>query len=232
MARAKLGQQIDLREAIKTVALKQIAEKGAASLSLRAIARECNITAPAIYNHYPRRDDLVTALINEAFTSFGDALQAARDAHPADDHLARFRAITWAYHGWAIAHPQRYALIFGTPISGYKMGQGTSAVAMRSLLILASVLDAAYRAGKIHLSPEYASLTPGLQAQYQFVSQNEVPYPPIVMQLTLACWSAIHGLTSLELYGYLSEFLADRVQEFVRLEIDKSIRMLGLEQAG
>jgi hypothetical protein len=47
MPRPKLSQQIDLPAAIKETALRQIGETGAASLSLRAIARELHITAPA-----------------------------------------------------------------------------------------------------------------------------------------------------------------------------------------
>lgn len=51
-----------MQAAILETAWRQIAESGAASLSLRAIARELGITAPAIYNYYPDRDALVTAL--------------------------------------------------------------------------------------------------------------------------------------------------------------------------
>jgi len=57
-----------LQSAIKETAWKQIAENGVAALSLRAIARELGITALAIYNSFPSRDDLVTVLIVDAFT--------------------------------------------------------------------------------------------------------------------------------------------------------------------
>src|SRR5512140_3316695 len=71
-----------LGEQIKETAWKQIAEFGAPALSLRAIARELSISAPAIYNYFPDRDALVTALIIDAYTSFGDSQLAARDAVP------------------------------------------------------------------------------------------------------------------------------------------------------
>ena len=75
----KKKQIPNLQEAIKETAWKQIAEFGAPALSLRAIARELKITAPAIYNYFPDRDALVTALIIDAFTSFGDWQLEARD---------------------------------------------------------------------------------------------------------------------------------------------------------
>ena len=120
MVRPKRSAQIsDLQEAIKETAWKQIAEFGAPTLSLRAIARELGITAPAIYNYFPRRDDLVTALIIDAYSSFGDSQIAARDAVPADDLMGRLMAIGVAYRDWALAYSQRYQLLFGTPIPGY-----------------------------------------------------------------------------------------------------------------
>ncbi len=73
MVRPKRSKQHpDLQTAIKEVARKQIAENGAPALSLRAIARELKITAPAIYNYYPSRDDLVTALVIDAYASFAE----------------------------------------------------------------------------------------------------------------------------------------------------------------
>jgi AcrR family transcriptional regulator len=62
MARPIKKEQIPhLQEAIKDTAWRLIAEFGAPALSLRAIGRALNITAPAIYNYFPDRDALVTA---------------------------------------------------------------------------------------------------------------------------------------------------------------------------
>src|SRR5512138_1916677 len=102
MVRPVKRKQIpNLQEAIKETAWKQIAEFGAPALSLRAIARDLKITAPAIYNYFPDRDSLVTALIIDAFTSFGDSQLEARDALPANDLDGRFQAIGLAYRDWA-----------------------------------------------------------------------------------------------------------------------------------
>ena len=118
MPRQKLDQQTDLSQRIIEIAWKQIAENGAAALSLRAIARQLHITAPAIYNYYPRRDDLVTALIIDAYTSLGDAQLLALQKISETNHHERLRAIGFAYRQWAISYPQRYQLIFSTPIPG------------------------------------------------------------------------------------------------------------------
>ena len=217
------------REEIIATAWKQIGETGAAGLSLRAIAREMDLTAPALYRYFEDRDSLVTALIIEAFISFGDALESARDACPADDHAGRFKAISLAYRQWAISYPQRYMLIFGTPIAGYCMPEEAGPASQRSFLILTGVIADAYQAGKIHLSPEYKALTPGLRARYQLLKQMGLTYPAVVQQLALVSWSWIHGLTSLELYGYMPNFLGDQVEGFVQFELDAFMKTLGLK---
>lgn len=115
---------------------------GAPSLSLRAIARELGITAPAIYNYFPRRDDLVTALIIDAYNSFGDSQLAARDAVQINDPVARLKATGLAYRMWALTYPQRYELIFGTPIPGYTAPfEQVFPSAARSLGALVSVME-------------------------------------------------------------------------------------------
>src|ERR1051325_10857453 len=150
--------RLAIREEIIATAWKQIGEVGAAGLSLRAIARVMEITAPALYRYFADRDSLITALIIEAFTSFGDALQIARDARRADDHVGRFKAISLAYRQWAIDYPQRYILIFGTPIAGYCMPEEVEPASQRSFLVLTGVIADAYQAGKIHLSSDYEGL--------------------------------------------------------------------------
>src|SRR5215212_4653117 len=98
MVRPIKNKQIpNLQEAIKEAAWKQIADYGASALSLRAIARDLHITAPAIYNYFPDRDALVTALIIDAYTSFGDWQLEARDSAATDDPREKLSAIGLAY---------------------------------------------------------------------------------------------------------------------------------------
>src|SRR5215510_10304073 len=147
----KKKQIPNLQEAIKETAWKQIAEFGAPALSLRAIARELKITAPAIYNYFPDRDALVTALIIDAFTSFGDWQIEARDSVPAEDLGERFKAIGLAYRNWARTYPQRYQLIFGTPIPGYETPwEKVFPSSTRSISALFSVVESFRAAEKLN----------------------------------------------------------------------------------
>lgn len=216
-------------EEIRATAWKQIGETGAGSLSLRAIAREMGMTAPALYRYYKDRDALVTALLVDAFTAFSDALEAARDSQAVDDHAGRFRAMCKAYFTWAAQNPQRYALLFGTPVPGYLFAEELGPVAQRSFLVLQGVIGEAHVAGKITGELAVLRLPTRLKSQYEMLKKMGMPYTPMVTHLALSVWSMVHGITSLYLHHYLTGFLQQDVEAFVDLEIEKIARTLGLD---
>src|SRR5579871_5392343 len=90
---------------IKQVARRQMAEQGTAAISLRAIAREMGMTAPAIYRYFASRDDLITALILDAYNAQADAIEHAVDSLPEEDTRGRLRAGLYANRDWALKHP-------------------------------------------------------------------------------------------------------------------------------
>jgi AcrR family transcriptional regulator len=213
-------------EEIRSVAWKQVAELGVPALSLRAIAREMGMTAPGLYRYFPSRDDLVTALIIEAFDSFSQTLESARDACPADAHAVRYRAVCEAYFGWAMSAPARYTLIFGSPVPGYQMGEAAYPSAQRSFLVLQAVIGEALRAGRIQPQADTIPLSKELLARYATLQDFGMPYDSTATHLALTTWSTLHGITALHLYGYLGMFLAEQVQAFVQQEIEQLMRSL------
>src|SRR4030095_17139404 len=127
-------------EEIKAVARAQMAAEGTAGVSLRAIAREMGMTAPALYRYFGSRDDLVTALVTDAYDALADAMEAAVAAVPAGRHADRVRAAFGAFRAWGIEHPTEFALIFGSPIPGYVAPEATRPAGRRSPDLLGRVL--------------------------------------------------------------------------------------------
>ena len=117
-SRRERQRQSTYNEILQT-ARGQIRAKGAAALSLRAIARQMGITAPAIYRYFENRDALVTALIARGYRSLARALAQARDSVDGG-HAQRLVQTGLAYRRWGLENPELYALIFGTPIPGYE----------------------------------------------------------------------------------------------------------------
>ncbi len=218
MVRPTLKKQIaNLQEAIKETAWKQIAEFGAPALSLRAIARELKITAPAIYNYFPSRDHLVTALIIDAYTSLGDSQKSVLDNLAKKDGRTRFFALGIAYRDWAITYPQRYQLIFGTPIPNYDAPADTTMPAAAwALLPLIETVQALYVEGTLRterLAELSTALKSMLEAWKQF-TENTAEIE--VLYVAYVVWSRVHGLMMLELGGQLPAFFTDPGEIFRR----------------
>jgi AcrR family transcriptional regulator len=207
MVRPTRKKQIpNLQQAIKDTAWKQIAEHGAPALSLRGIARELKITAPAIYNYFPSRDELVTALIIDAYTSFGNSQLAARDAVPAESAEERLKAIGMAYRNWALAHPERYQLIFGTPVPGYQapMDQVLPSGA-RSLRALVSVIEDLRLAGRLKAA-RFPTISPKYKAAFEVWQSHAGKVDLLSLSVAMLVWCRVHGIVSLELAGDLPPF--------------------------
>lgn len=210
MVRPTKRKQIpNLQEAIKETAWKQIAEFGAPALSLRAIARELKITAPAIYNYFPDRDSLVTALIVEAFTSFGDSQLEARDSVPAADLEGRFQAIGLAYRDWAHTYPQRYQLIFGTPIPGYEAPmEKVFPASARSIMALLSVVES-FRAARKLTIDTFPTVKYEYQHYFEVWKAQFGEVHPLSHFVAMLIWARVHGIVSLEIQGNLPPFGAN-----------------------
>lgn len=220
---SKKTQIPNLQEAIKETAWKQIAETGAAALSLRAIARELKITAPAIYNYFPDRDALVTALIIDAYTSFGDYQLASRDAHTGDDLVGRLQAIGFAYRQWALEYPQRYQLIFGTPIPGYQAPMmEVLPSAARSLSALVSVVDELRIANKLN-AEDFPAVQPSYEQMFDVWRGFAGDHDIFSLSVAMIVWSRVHGLVSLEIAGSMPPFGVDGASLY-RYEMDSIVR--------
>lgn len=196
---------------IKEVARQQMAEVGAAALSLRSIAREMGMTAPALYRYFTNRDALVTALIVEAYSSLAAAMCAADTARGRDDFYGRFQAIATAFRDWAVQHPQDFTLIYGTPIPGYVAPrEQTVAPASQVLQTIGQVLTEAWQAGSLTMPHVYDELPPALQTAVAEIQQTlpaDVPAGGIV--LTMSVWARLYGVVWGELYEHFVPGLAD-----------------------
>jgi AcrR family transcriptional regulator len=223
----------ELTSEIKDVARRQLAVEGASGLSLRAVARELGMVSSAIYRYFPSRDDLLTALIIEAFDAVGAAVEEADAACPRDAYLDRWTSTCRAVRTWALAHPHEYALIHGSPVPGYVAPQDTAASAARDGIIMAGILRDAHAAGRLSppagLPPAPASFTPDAErlreALFSTLSDD------VILQALMA-WTHIYGVVSFELFGmYRNVIEEDRAATFDHMVLVQA-HVLGLRPDG
>jgi AcrR family transcriptional regulator len=214
---------------IKRVALDLLADSGPTAISLRAIAREMGMTPNAIYSYFPTRDDLVTALIDDLYSAWVDALEAADDAQAPDDPAARLLAWAETYRSWALANPSGFRLIGGDPIPGYRVPIGGAApdAERRFCLRLNGIVAAAWPQAAARQSDDtdgWSDLDDDLVAT---VRPRYPDLPPSAVALALRIWARMHGLVSLEIYGHLGT-KTHEPGKLYRAEMRDLARSLGL----
>jgi AcrR family transcriptional regulator len=218
------------RDEIKALARQQMATSGTAALSLGAIARAMEMVPSALYRYYASRDDLITALIVDAFDALGQATADADAQVPASNYGARMLAATLAYRAWALANPADFLLIFGTPIPGYDAPpEPTNAAVHRTFSVFQSILHAASAAGSLQPPPEHEQ-----QAARQSLGQHTIDVDsqlmltPVITYTGIACWARMHGLVILEVTKHLQPSIAD-LASFYRAEMIATLKSIGLD---
>lgn len=190
----------ELTEEIKGAARRQLATVGAEALSLRAVSRELGMVSSALYRYFSSRDELLTALIIDAYDALGEAAEGAAGG---DDLLAEWVAIYGAVRDWARAHPQEYALIYGSPISGYKAPQTTVAPAVRVPLLLLGLLQRAQGSGRLTPPSDAPEPSGVLRQQVEVLVELAPEVPPAILLRTMIVWTQLFGMISFELFGQL-----------------------------
>ncbi len=181
---------------IKALALTQLAESGAGSLSLRAIARELNLVSSAIYRYYPSRDELITALIVDAYGDLADHLDEAGAAGRRGPRR-RWVDTCLAMRAWAVSQPQRWALIYGSTIPGYAAPPDTIEPAGRVVLALCRPVAESGAASR-RPAPSGAPWPAQLDVTRQAL---ELDVDRETMLALIAAFSRVVGLLTLELNG-------------------------------
>ena len=198
---------------IKDEARRQLAVDGAPGLSLRAVTRALGMASSAIYRYFPSRDDLLTALIVDAYDAVGAAAEEANACCPPEDFGGRWRAVGLAVRNWALANPNEYALVYGSPVPGYRAPEDTIGPASRVTLVLAGMVDEAARAGALVVPGEARALPPldvaVLEMTRQLADQAFPHAPDDVVVRAMVAWTQLFGMISFELFGHFHSVIDD-----------------------
>ena len=200
----------ELIREITEIARRQLATEGAAGLSLRAVAREMGMVSSAIYRYFPSRDDLLTTLIIDGYNAVGTAVEKAEAACPRNDYRGRWLAGCQAVRDWALAHPHEYALVYGSPVPGYRAPDQTIGPASRAAAVFGKIVSEAHRAGAMTeptaCPPVPESFRPDATRLRDSVLAG---IPDDVAARTLTAWAGLFGLVSFELFGQFENVVTD-----------------------
>ncbi|GGW91859.1 TetR family transcriptional regulator [Streptomyces malachitofuscus] len=186
-----------VRAEIKERAWEQIAASGAPGLSLNAIAKQMGLSGPALYRYFSGRDELITELVRDAYRSLADAFGAAAESGADLAGLGR------TMRAWALDDPQRYFLVFGTPVPGYHAPDDVTVIARG---VMAHMLDAARR---VEGPADDTALQAHLAREEHRRWAGDHPADPAALRRALTFWTRLHGVLSLELAGHFTGMAFD-----------------------
>jgi AcrR family transcriptional regulator len=201
---ARERARAEITAEILDAARGHLATDGAPALSLRAIARDLGMASSALYRYFKSRDELLTRLIIDAYDALGEAAEAREAAVEPNDLAGRFAATCSAVRDWALAHPNEYALIYGSPVPGYVAPADTVRPASRVTTLLLRIIVEAAAAGRIpeeDIRDAEAWPVAGALAPIRSYLPPGVPAP--LVQRALMVWTNLFGVISFELFGQL-----------------------------
>jgi AcrR family transcriptional regulator len=201
--------RIELTEEIKRVGRRHLTEHGAAGLSLRAVAREVGMVSSAVYRYFPSRDDLLTALIIDAYDAAGAVAEAAEARGRDESTAARVLDVCETVRAWARANAHEYALIYGSPVPGYAAPEATIGPASRVPFVLLRLVVEGVERGDI----EPGEPTPMPRALHSDLAQLRTlaapGVPDTVLTRVFALWAQVLGNINLEMFGHLHNVIHD-----------------------
>ena len=208
---ARERARVEITREILDSARGYLATDGAPALSLRAIARDLGMASSALYRYFKSRDELLTRLIIDAYDSLGAAAEASEAAVDRSDLAGRFIAICHAVRTWALAHPNEYALIYGSPVPGYVAPPDTVAPASRVTTRLMWIIIDATAAGRIPAADAGTQAPEDAAAAALAPIRSYLPpgIPAPLVQRALMVWTGLFGVISFELYGQLHQVVGE-----------------------
>jgi AcrR family transcriptional regulator len=198
---------------IKALARKLLVSGGPAAISLRAIAREMGMTAPAIYRYFPSLDALVVVLTEDLYDELRETIEAARSDGNAVEPIHDIVAMSRAFRGWCVSHPAEFGLMFGSPVPGVSSFEeeciGPDHAGARFGAPFLEAFTRQWRARPFTTPPAQLiteRLGPYL-APYRETFGDEVPVE--VIYAYLSGWTRLYGLVAMEVFGHLRWAVTD-----------------------
>jgi AcrR family transcriptional regulator len=197
-------------------------------VTLRAVARELGLTAPALYRYAASHEDLVRIVALAIDADVAERVSAAADRQPADDPAARLIAASVAFRRWALENRQEFGLVFTNVDVECLMDLQASASTGTAF---SALLFALWEERKFPI-PLLEDLDPGLAA---ILRDPQVPadlsgVPDELRGLIWVlerAWSRLYGTVTLEVFRHVDPRLVDEAHLF-RAMIEDQAEPLGL----
>jgi AcrR family transcriptional regulator len=222
-------------EEIKQTARRILVSEGPESVSLRAIAREMGMTAPALYRYFGSHEELIKHVCADIFGELANDIAAAIHAAgvaTGGDMTSKVLAACWEFRRWSLNHPREYGLIFATPLPGLHVQKDeiTADPGGQFGNTFFELMVELWRKKPFPVPPD-DEIDPGLREQLvryrDGLGHLAAGLPLGLLLIFLRCWVRLYGIVSLEVFGHLS-FALDDGRPMFELTLSEMAPQVGL----
>jgi len=227
---------------IKDTARRLLVQQGQDAATLRAIAGEMGMTAPALYRYFGNREELIKHVIADIFSELADEIQAAikaagvtaAGAGHIPELTAKMVAACQQFRRWARGHKEEYSLLFGTPLPGVDERDEIIDQCGRKFGGTFFTLFLELWQRNPFPVPAREEIDPSLSKELELyrdrlrigLSESELPVGAMVT--FLHCWTKLYGAVTLEAFDHLRFALDDPAPMF-DYTLAEMATQLGLE---
>ncbi len=203
---------------------------GTGQMTLRAVANEVGMTAPALYRYVDSHEELVRIVAMDIDASAAAQIAVARDAQPEDDPAGRMVASAVAFRQWALGNREEFSLVFtNLDVSCIEELQTES----RTGLLFSELLFQVWARYQFpvprldELDPELVEILrdPMVPADLTGVTDEMRP----LIWLLERAWAGLYGTVTLEVFGHIDPRIVEKALLF-RAMIEDQARPLGLAE--
>ncbi len=187
----------NLQSSLLETATAMITEQGIEGLSLRKLAERIGVSRTAAYHHFKDKNDLLSAIAAQGFTSWQTQTQQIFDNNKLSDK-EKYHAFVHFYVRFATQNAAIYKLMFGSTL--WKK-EGTKPNSSQTLI------DVAYPSFQYQVEMTEAWQQKGILPK----SQNS-------LRLAQVTWATLHGIAQLVIDGIYAD--ASQIDEMCQCAVD------------
>src|SRR5215472_8612036 len=198
--RIRAATSLEIRQAARRILVRH----GLPALTLRAVAREVGMTAPALYRYFSSREDLVTHLAADIFLEVTDDVRAAiKTAGHAShgDAAATLAAARQAFRRWSLQHRAEFGLAFAAPLPRVGQDDRAAECGQQFASAFLELFLQRWREGPIPAQPELMPAEAAGPLDY-LSGWLRADLPAGTVHAFLRCWIRLHTAVTLEVSGY------------------------------
>ena len=187
----------DLQSSLLATATAMITEHGIESLSLRKLAERIGVSRTAAYHHFKDKNDLLSAIAAQGFTSWQTQAEQIFNNNELTDH-EKYHTFVHFYVHFATQNAAIYKLMFGSTL-WKKEGEKPNSSQ--------TLIDVAYPSFQYQVEMTEAWQQKGILPK----SQNS-------LRLAQVTWATLHGIAQLVIDGIYAD--DSQIDEMCQCAVD------------